>query len=143
MPHFNLKPNVLSSTLSPNFSVIGYTMEGELLVSTYLSTEIATIGLALSEVSVRFAESWSTNTGSISMVGTATSMIFVTTKVLSPQMHVCGDKHLLVMTKHIFCCDKSMLVATTNTRLSRQIVMTEVLSKHMFDKNYTCGSSRQ
>ena len=112
---------MLSSTLSPNFSVIGYTMEGELLVSTYLSTEIATIGLVLSELPVRFAESLNTETGSISMVGAATSVIFVTTKVLSPQMHVCGDKHLFVMTKHIFCCDKSMLVATTNVYVMTNI----------------------
>ena len=51
-----------SGTLPPNLSVIGYTVEGEFLVSTYLSTEIATIGLVLSELSATFAESLSTKT---------------------------------------------------------------------------------
>ena len=39
-------------------------------------------------------------------MGAATSIMFVATKVLSQGTCVC------CMTKHIFCCDKSMLVAT-------------------------------
>ena len=49
---------------------------------------------------------------SLSLVGAATSIIFVTTKVLSWQTHVCHDKNMFVVTKHIFCHDKSMLVVT-------------------------------
>ena len=42
----------------------------------------------------------------------AASIIFVATKVLLQQTHVCRDKHLFVTTKHMFCHDKSMLVTT-------------------------------
>ena len=49
---------------------------------------------------------------SLSLAGAATSIIFVATKVLSRQTHVCHNKHMFVATKHIFCCDKSMLAMT-------------------------------
>ena len=45
-------------------------------------------------------------------MGAATSIIFVTMKVLLWQAPVFHDKHLFVMTKHVFCRDKSMLVTT-------------------------------
>ena len=80
--------------------------------------------------------------GSLSLVGAATSVIYVMTNVLSQQTCVCHDKHMLVVTKvlclsQVFCSDKSMLVATfyhdmclswqifveTNTVLSRQKVL--------------------
>ena len=76
---------------------------------------------------------------------------FVMTKVgLSWQAHFCCEKHVFVMTKHIFCPDKSMLVATTfittNMCLSWQIfvarkifccdkhnfIMTKVLSQQVY-----------
>ena len=40
---------------------------------------------------------------SLSLVGAATGIIFVATKL---------DKHVFVATKRVFCRDKSMLVAT-------------------------------
>ena len=75
----------------------------------------------------------------LSLVGAATSIIFVATEVLSRQTHLllqqkyaCRDK-TFVMTKLClcdkFCCDKHTFVTT----------------KDLFcrNKNYTCGSSRQ
>ena len=41
--------------------------------------------------------------GHLSLVGAATSIIFVATKLF------CSDKHVLIMTKHVFCCHTSML----------------------------------
>ena len=35
---------------------------------------------------------------------------FVVTKVLLWQAYFCCDKHVFDMTKHVFCCDKTMLV---------------------------------
>ena len=46
----------------------------------------------------------------VSLVGAAASIIFVATKVLSRQTHVCCNKNMFVVTKHIFCHDKSMFV---------------------------------
>ena len=48
----------------------------------------------------------------VSLAGAATSIIFVVTKVLMRQTHVCSDKPMFVMTKHVCCYDKSMLVVT-------------------------------
>ena len=48
----------------------------------------------------------------ISLAGAATCIIFVATKVLSQKTPVCHDKRVFVMTKHIFCQDKNMLVTT-------------------------------
>ena len=47
----------------------------------------------------------SSSTTMVSLVGAATSIIFVATEVYH-------DKHMFVVTKHVFCHDKSMLVAT-------------------------------
>ena len=66
-------------------------------------------------------------TSPITLTGAATSVIFVTTKVLLQLTHVyfmCLSwqntfKHVFAMTKHVFCCDKSTLVATK--LLSQQI----------------------
>ena len=63
----------------------------------------------------------------------AISIIFVTAKVLLLQTCVCCDKHVLIMTKYIFCHSKNMLVVTKfycNKYLSQQtcICMTKVLS---------------
>ena len=64
------------------------------------------------------------------LAGTATSMIFVATKVLL-------RKHMFVMTKHTFCHDKSILAfVATKLFLSQQ-------TRVCHDKNHTGGSSRQ
>ena len=42
----------------------------------------------------------------------ATSIFFVATNVLSRQTRACRLKHVFVSTKHVFCRDKSTLVAT-------------------------------
>ena len=49
---------------------------------------------------------------------------FVRTKLLSRQAYFCRDKHVLVVTKHIFCHDKSMLL--------HPFVTTKVLSRQIF-----------
>ena len=67
----------------------------------------------------------------LSLAGTATSIIFVATKVLSRQIFVATNitllrqkfyryKHTFVATKHVFCRDKSMHVNLFTKRLSRQ-----------------------
>ena len=49
----------------------------------------------------------------VSLAGAAASIMFVATNVLSPQTHVCHNKHMFVVTKHIlFCRDKIMFVVT-------------------------------
>ena len=48
----------------------------------------------------------------LSWAGAAISIVFVATKLLSRQTRVCRDKNVFVATKHVFCCDKSMLGAT-------------------------------
>ena len=75
--------------------------------------------------------------GGLSLAGTAPSIIFVTTKP-------CHDKHVFVMTTHVFCCNKSILV-TVNFGSNRHIsVMTNLCDDKMYrDKNDTYGSSHQ
>ena len=58
------------------------------------------------------------NPSTLSLAGAATSIILVATKLLSWQAYFCHNRHVFVSTKHIFCCDKSMLVTTKP--LSRQ-----------------------
>ena len=59
------------------------------------------------------------------------------------------DKHVIVATKHVFCRDKSMLVATNiilswqNLCRDRRCVLLWQTQKLCRDKNDTCGSSRQ
>ena len=53
----------------------------------------------------------------VSLAGVVKSIIFVAPEVLSQQTHVCCDNHVFVMTKHVFCCDKSMLVVACHTCL--------------------------
>ena len=42
------------------------------------------------------------------LAGAGTSIIFVMTKVLSQQRRVFRNKYVFVVTKHVFCHDKSM-----------------------------------
>ena len=59
----------------------------------------------------------------MSLAGTATSIIFITTKVLSQQKDACQDKSFvmtnLILSWQTFCCDKLTFVKT-NSCLSRQ-----------------------
>jgi len=54
---------------------------------------------------------------------------FVATKVLTRQTRVCRDKHVFVMTKHVFCRDKSKFVATKLSSWQNYVCR---------DKNDTC-----
>ena len=69
----------------------------------------------------KYCSGWPT----LSLAGAATSIIFVVTKLLLQQTHVCRDKKLLsrqyyvchgkhtfVMTKDVFCRDKHVFIAT-------------------------------
>ena len=75
--------------------------------------------------------------GGLSLAGAAPSIIFVTTKP-------CHDKHVFVMTTHVICHNKSILV-TVNFGRDRHIsVMTNLCDDKMYDdKNDTYGSSHQ
>ena len=81
----------------------------------------------------------------ISVAGAATSFfvfVFISTNVLSRETRVCRDKHVYITTKHVFCRDKSMLVAT---KLHDKImfVMTKRLSRQTFVFVSTKDVSRQ
>ena len=109
--------------------------------------------------------------GSISLAGAATSFIFVATNTCLPrrktsfvvskvclsrhllrQTYFCRDKHVFAATKHVFCLDKSMFVATfccdkltfvaTNTCLPRRntsfVVSKVCLSRHLLRQTYFC-----
>ena len=61
----------------------------------------------------------------ISSAGAATSIIFVATNTcLSWQTCVCHDKHVFVMTKYIFCCNKSLFAS--------KVCWTKLLSRQIF-----------
>ena len=64
----------------------------------------------------------------LSLVGAATSIIFVATKFLLWQTCVCHDKHVFVVIKHVFCCNESMLVATKLASHQNYVCH----NKHMF-----------
>ena len=74
------------------------------------------------------------------LVGAATSVIFVATKVFSRQTCVCCDEsfvttNMFVVTKQLFCHDKSMFVATKlcqDKYLSGQIWQNVCCDKHNF-----------
>ena len=59
----------------------------------------------------------------------------------------CGHKHVFVETKHVFCRDKGILVATKPLSRPKYFVGTNIiLSRQAYfyrDKNDICGSSRQ
>ena len=89
--------------------------------------------------------------------GAATSIIFVTTKVLSRQKYACHDKSMFVTTKiclsrQNFSRGKGMLVATTVLSWKNYVcrskhvfvfVATKVLLRQKLCKNYAYGSSRR
>ena len=111
-------------------------------------------------------KTWSTLTGTsdnhpvkhlkyppiLSLAETATSIIFAATKVLSRQ------KHVFVVTKHIFCCDKCTLAVTifvaifvcvfvaTKLLLQQIFVVTNIIlswpnvchDKHTFVTTHVC-----
>ena len=78
-------------------------------------------------------------TGSVSLVGAATSNFFVTTKVLSQQTRVCRNKHMFVVTRHTFCHDKSMLAAT-KLLLQNILATTKLLLQQIFVLTNMCLS---
>ena len=91
----------------------------------------------------------------LSLVGSATSIIFVATNFLSTQTCVCCDKtHLLSWQKYA-CHDKTFVATNTCTFVvtkdmfchdKHMFVMTKVslVWQNLFgDKNDTCGSSHQ
>ena len=72
-------------------------------------------------------------------MGATTSVIFVTTTVLLRQRYACHDKPVFVMTKHIFCHEKSMLVAAKFCRnqimfvaTTKKVTTNLCCNKHMF-----------
>ena len=80
--------------------------------------------------------------------------IFVSANIILSWQKRCHDKRTFVETKHVFCHNKGMLVATTlllwqnYVCCDKSFVMTSILfvaTKDLFccDKNDTCGSFRQ
>ena len=62
------------------------------------------------------ARAWMASGHGLSLAGTATSIIFVVTKVLSRQIFVATN---IILLRQTFCLDKHTFVAT-NTSMSRQ-----------------------
>ena len=98
------------------------------------------------------ARAWMASGHGLSLAETATSIIFVATKVLSRQIFVatnitlsrqkfCRDKHTFVATKHVFCRNKSMLVNLFTKRLSRQAYF--VATKDVFFRDKHVFGARQ
>ena len=75
-------------------------------------------------------ERWRKEWERVSLAGAATSIIFVTTKVLSQQT--------CVMTKHVFCCDKSMLVATTKNVMTKWCLLQQNFCHNKYLLRQTC-----
>ena len=75
----------------------------------------------------------------LSLAGAATSIIFVATKALSLQHVFFATNRCFFSPKHVFCCDKSMLVAfcRDKTFIARDICR----DKHNFvDKGFVATS---
>ena len=73
------------------------------------------------------------------LAGAGTSVIFVMTNILSQQRCVFHNKHVFVMTKHVFCHDKSMLGVTklllwqNYVCHDKSFIVTDIChNKHMF-----------
>ena len=71
---------------------------------------------------------------SLSLAGTATSIIFVATKVLSGQTRVCRDKTCILSRQNYVCCNKTFVA--TNIILSRQAYLCR--DKHVFVATNIC-----
>ena len=79
----------------------------------------------------------------LSLVGAATSIIFVTTKVLLQQTHVCWDKHVFVMTQQVICLSWQTCVChdKTGCLLWQKYDghnKTFVTTKHLSQQNICC-----